>query len=207
MNFYGHLVTASWHSESPDFALGAMLPDFATMAQVSLLPQTGRYSEGVIFHHLGDRVFHRLPEFREQEKWALQFLLEAGLRKGPARAVAHVGVELILDGALVGDSPNDKLYQDALEQAAAHPPAFNDAMATLRFTKLITRLREIGPPIGYRDPSILARTMGKILKPRPLLRLSPEDSAILSDVMAPLHRRVWASSAGIMDAMKAALGS
>ncbi len=205
MNFYGHLVTASWHSESADFALGAMLPDFATMAQASLLPHKNKYSKGVIFHHVGDRVFHRLPEFRAQEKWVLQFLIEAGLRRGPARAVAHVGVELILDGALVGDSANDQLYRDALDQAAVHPPVFDDAMATLRFAKLITRLREMGPPIGYRDPGTLAKTMGKILSPRPLLRLSSEDSEILSDVMATLHKHVCASCTGIMNAMAAEL--
>jgi len=205
LNFYGHLVTASWQSQSPDFALGAMLPDFATMARVSLSPQKGRYSEGVSFHHVGDRVFHRLPEFREQEKWALQFLLEAGLRRGPARAVAHVGVELILDGALVGEGAIDELYQDALEQAAVHPPVFDDALAALRFAKLITQLREMGPPIGYRDPAILTKTLGKILNPRPLLRLTAEDSAILSEVMATLHKHVCASCTGIMNAMAAEL--
>ena len=36
MNFFGHALAASWRSREPGFALGSMLPDFASMCGMRL---------------------------------------------------------------------------------------------------------------------------------------------------------------------------
>lgn len=202
MNFYAHVVAASWHNEEPAFALGSMLPDFASMLRARLPRQESAVlARGVKFHHRSDRVFHALDEFRAQESWTLQHMLSAGLRRGPARGVAHVGVELCLDGALVGNPSADRLYTQALEYALHSPPTFEDAETSTRFQGLATRLVEHGLPTDYRDPQVVGERLLRILKPRPLLRLASNEEALLMAAVEPLHRRVGAKADTIMQSL------
>lgn len=208
MNFYAHLVTASWQSDAPVFGLGAMLPDFATMACVRL-PEVapGLLARGIAFHHAGDREFHRLRRFREHESWTLKHLLGRGLRRGPARGVAHVGVELSLDGALVALSDAHELYLGAISSAREADIAWGDQESALRFATLISRLAEIGIPSGYADPQVVADRLIRIMQPRPLLRLSDEETPILRESMSVVHKRVDEASGIIMSELRSALAS
>lgn len=204
MNFYAHLVAASWQSEDPAFALGAMLPDFANMASFRLQPeQPESTAEGVAFHHHSDKAFHSLALFREQEKWTLQHLLDAGLRRGPARGVAHVGVELCLDGALIGQA--DTLYLAALEAALVAPLTWESPSDGDSFRRLIARLREIGVPHGYRDPDVVSRRLVQIFAPRPLLALQEEEAPVLERAMPAVHDRVNGVSGRVMSSLRSKL--
>jgi hypothetical protein len=98
MNFFGHAAMAERFSRAPEFVLGAMLPDFSTM--LGLRPPGTSHpvvSRGIAFHHATDEAFHELPIFRELTSSALRFLYGRGVARGTRRAVAHVGVELLLD--------------------------------------------------------------------------------------------------------------
>src|SRR4029079_14058794 len=65
VNFFGHALVASWRSRAPAFALGAMLPDFASMcrARVEVVGHAD-LAAGVDWHHETDRVFHAAGAFR-----------------------------------------------------------------------------------------------------------------------------------------------
>jgi hypothetical protein len=204
LNFYAHLVAASWQSENSEFALGSMLPDFASMASFRLQPdQVGTIAEGVAYHHHSDKAFHGLAAFREQERWTLEHLLSAGLRRGPARGVAHVGVELCLDGALIGRA--DALYLSALDAAQGAPLRWESPGDGDNFSRLITRLREIGVPHGYNDPSVVTKRLIQIFGPRPLLALQEEETPLLLDAMPAVHKRVADASEKVMSGLRAKL--
>ena len=176
-----------------------MLPDFASMAGLRLpAVSDGALGEGVAFHHQSDRVFHRLRGFREQESWTLLHMLESGLRRGPARGVAHVGVELSLDGALVADRDAHALYLSAVETAREVSIAWSNAHEQERFAALIERLSEFGVPSGYRDPSIVADRLVRIMKPRPLLRLTETETSLLHAAVPSMHLRVELEAESLM---------
>ena len=58
---------------------------------------------GLRFHHLTDEAFHGSRSFLEFSGQALSYLSRHGLPRGSARAVAHVGVELLLDTAFAAE--------------------------------------------------------------------------------------------------------
>jgi hypothetical protein len=182
LSFYAHLVAASWAG----LRLGSV--------------QMDSIAQGVEFHHHCDRHFHRLEAFRSHEGWTLQHMLSAGLRRGPARGVAHVGVELCLDGALIGEA--DSLYLRALEEASELEPQWQEPADAHRFRRLIERLREIGVPRGYQDPNVVTQRLLRILTPRPLLALADEEPARLQSAMPEVHSRVSADADSIMSALR-----
>ena len=63
----------------------------------------GPLGAGIALHHATDRVFHAAPWFLDFERELRSQLREDGLPDGGARACAHVGPELLLDGALLDD--------------------------------------------------------------------------------------------------------
>lgn len=202
MNFYAHLVAASWRSGDPAFALGAMLPDFATMANVQLPPVCpGALADGIAFHHHSDKIFHEHPHFRSLESWTFRTMREGGLRRGPAKGVAHVGVELSLDGALVTSSDAHQLYEAAIVEAQSKRIPWQSGESETRFSTLIERLFELGVPMDYSDPKIVAERLVRIMKPRPLLRLSDAEIPILYDVIGSVHKKVGINAQALMLSM------
>src|SRR5688572_23166915 len=115
MNFFGHAALAAGHfsARSPqlpgtDLALlcaGAMLPDFISMLRLgrpAVLDE--QVARGVSFHHLTDHAFHELDSFLRLSREAFAWLSEQRVPRGPARAVAHIGVEMLLDEVLSDDA-------------------------------------------------------------------------------------------------------
>tara|TARA_R110002096_G_scaffold435826_2_gene663503 strand:- start:16142 stop:16705 length:564 start_codon:yes stop_codon:yes gene_type:complete len=184
-----------------------MLPDFAGMAGIRLpkAVASGALADGIAFHHESDRVFHRLRRFREQESWTLTHMLERGLRRGPARGIAHVGVELSIDGALVTSNDSHALYLGAVNAARTLDLPWESAESEVRFRKLASRLFEFGIPKGYADPQVVADRLVRIMQPRPLLRLTEDEAPILHDAMPSVHLRVGEETAAIMMDMRAQL--
>jgi hypothetical protein len=183
-----------------------MLPDFASMAGIRL-PEVppGALADGIAFHHETDRVFHRLKRFRGQESWTLAHMLGRGLRRGPARGVAHVGVELSLDGALVASTESHAGYLAAITAALSMHLEWESQGDEARLIQLAERLLELGVPKGYSDPQIVADRLIRIMKPRPLLRLTEHETPILHDAMPEVHLRVEEEAGAIMADMRAQL--
>jgi hypothetical protein len=180
MNFFGHATVACQQRDHPRFVLGAMLPDFAGMASVRLeRALDAELAEGVALHHETDRLFHALPGFRAVCASALATLEPQGVRRASARAVGHVGSELLLDGLLAADAGARRAYAHALVTALEEPldrlASWHTGDAAKRVQGLIARLHASPLPQAYRDPEFVCDRLYWILARRPRLSLQASD--------------------------------
>lgn len=208
MNFFGHAVAACWDSDDPAFVLGAMLPDFASMCGGKLAAiGDDAVAAGVDFHHRCDAVFHRAPAFRELSRWLEQHLRRREVRRGGARGAAHVGIELLLDGALLDDAAATRVYPRALAHARRGDAELHwrSPEHGQRWRQLIDRLAAHGTPTGYRDPAIVGDRVARVLSRRPLLALSATETVIVSNALAQARPRVCARADELCDYMQAQL--
>lgn len=206
MNFFGHATVAAWRDpRDPRFLLGAMLPDFASMcgARLAVEQPDPEIAAGVALHHLTDAIFHRAPVvvglFRDAE-----VRLEArGVRKGPRRAAAHVGVELLLDGVFVRESDNRAAYLDGLD--ATTGVQWRDDDGPARFAALVARLRHYGVPVDLIGGAGVARRIERTLAGRTLLEPSGDERTAIAAVMDDLVARVDAAAATVLMQVRAGL--
>jgi hypothetical protein len=181
VNFFGHTVLAVRRRADPAFVLGSMLPDFASMIRARA-PATEHadIESGMQFHWMTDQVFHRAPAFLALTREAVGWLSARGVRNGSALAVAHVGVEVLLDAALAGDECAQRAYRAALEGAAQadlgrHVSWPSDDQRD-RFDALRRRLLARGAIAGDVAPETIAERLRMALADRP--RLALDDTSI-----------------------------
>ena len=209
MNFVGHAVIARRTSDDPAFVLGAMLPDFASMSGTRLDKHDHAVlAAGIADHHRTDDAFHSTPTFVALCKDEGAALDAAGLPWGAARAIAHVGTELVLDGVLLAKPGVERLYVDAVDAIEWLAPSLrfaNDGLS--RFLELHGRLSRYGPPHGYRDPLFVRDRLVQILARRPRLAVGPGGAEILGDFMPGMAERVVRAAPRILDELDAALGT
>jgi hypothetical protein len=156
VNFFGHAAVASWSAESPGSVLGAMLPDFATMSGARLAePTDAAIAHGIELHHKTDAAFHHLAPVLALMRELDGHLEAAGCARGPRRAVAHIGVELLLDGVLVDTEAYRTHYMAGLGYDATAVRWRHDG-DDARFAVLLTRLRAHGVPDDLRKPESIA---------------------------------------------------
>jgi hypothetical protein len=132
-------------------------------------------AQGVALHHATDDVFHGAPLFLRMYTEGITSLERSGVGRGTARAVAHVGTELLLDGLLLERSEIDDLYLEAIALAEHAEIAWRDGGE--RFASLHARLAGHGLPIEYRAPDRVAIRLGQALSRRPRLAIAETDSA------------------------------
>ena len=205
LNFFGHVAVASWVSASPAVALGSMLPDLASMAGARpLRVERADVERGIELHHRTDAAFHALPAFAALCAETTTALRARGIDRGPARAAAHVGVELALDGVLLDDSGAATLYRDALEDTPAAACVVWERGGD-RFAELLTRLRRRGVPAGYRDPDALTAAVCRALSRRPRLAISEAAEPLLAEQMPAIRERVERASPALLRELEAAV--
>ncbi|MET0627097.1 MAG: hypothetical protein ABW033_01410 [Acidimicrobiia bacterium] len=131
MNLVGHVAVglARFPTAEPPFLLGCMLPDLAAMARVRLGPASGAMGDGVALHHASDAAFHSSAWFRQYNLLVRDDLLAAGVDRGPARASAHAGLEMLLDGGLASDPAIVDATEAAFAAARDHRPTADDVAA------------------------------------------------------------------------------
>lgn len=176
--------------------VGAMLPDFEQMSGSGpTKPTTEALRLGVQFHHATDRAFHGAEAFLTGCAEGSARLTRDGVGRGAARALSHIGLELLLDGYLLEQTEIQDVYAQALEwfEPAAHIEDAGDGVS--RLSALRARLRQVGAPIGYTDPARVVDTLYRVLGHRP--RLAPEADmrpAILAWAQDThrLHLPTWA---------------
>lgn len=208
MNFFGHAAVASWQvGASPGLALGAMLPDFESMSGARIaLAADGEVARGIDLHHATDAVFHHAAPVRALMGEAEARLLARGCRRGPMRAAAHVGVELLLDGALVGDERHRALYLAALAIAPV-PVRWRDDGDDVLFARLHARLAGHGVPDDLRAPRSVAERVVRTLSGRRLLAPSADERLMIAAVLAELAADVEAAVDAIVLAVKDGLAA
>ena len=208
MNFFSHAAVARRFSEEPAFLLGAMLPDFASMLGVRLPAVSHATLErGVDFHHLTDRIFHDLESFRTLTREAHGALSSRGLERGPARAVAHVGVEILLDVTLGQNATARAAYLSGLE--AGLRPELVGAVAWSRpeRDRLVDLLETLFQRGVVRDTSspIVVERIRRTLARRPRLALGDGDPHRVLDWVESARDRVVASASSLVAELHAEL--
>lgn len=207
MNFFGHAAVASWHDAAvePGYVLGAMLPDFVGMVRgrVGVLA-TGPISDGVSLHHQTDSVFHQLPAVTRLMSKLSQDLALRGVSRGPMRAAAHLGIELLLDGELVATSTYSQAYLSALELDA---PAMSSPEEQQRLRNLMVRLRAHGVPDDLREPGLAARRTVRAIASRPRLAATGEEPMQIAAAFVAIAEEVSTSVEGILQGLRAGLAT
>lgn len=207
MNFFGHAAVASWRSTEPSFVLGAMLPDFCGMTRTRALelPQ-GPLAEGVRFHHRTDAVFHDAPTFLALSRIARAELSTRGLRRGSALAVAHIGVEIVLDGVLAADPRARTAYLSALD-VGLHLASikWRSPDEAARVFELVTALEKRGLAREHTAPEVVAFRVERALAPRPRLALRTGDTGIVAAWAESARHRILAESSSLLAEIRTGL--
>jgi hypothetical protein len=212
VNFFGHAVVACWRSDAPAFVLGAMLPDFAGMIRAR--PPVAGHSElaeGMAFHHLTDHAFHDSPTFRALTAQANAALSAGGLRRGSARAAAHVGVEILLDAALAHDAGGRRAYRAALVSASdpelATHIAWRDDNERVRFENLCALLAERGVSDRHTAPELVALRLSRTLADRPRLALDASSEQVVCRWASAARDVVERAAPALLDELRRALAA
>lgn len=210
VNFFGHAALASWQRPEPDFVLGSMLPDFASMIRTRPPDVLDRaLADGVSFHHATDRVFHELDAFRALSGDALSWLCERHLRRSSARAVAHIGVEILLDVAIAEDELACRSYTSALVRATSEGVkdrvAWQDAAASGRFSDLCSALRARGVVRADVAPEYVAFRVRRALAGRPRLELDDRGEAVVREWVEAARGPIAARAPDLIADLKASL--
>ena len=193
MNFFGHAAVARYVDDDPDFVLGAMAPDLLAMCGATGdRPTSARVAAGQAHHLAVDAAFHGSAAFGSLQAWAVGDLIGRGVRRGPARGAAHVGIELLLDGQLASDAGARAAYDRSLvtADAALQPFHWPEESAGARWRTLVRRLRQGTIPESYRDPDFVAARLVGALRGRPRLALTPAESLTLRTFLPALQQRV-----------------
>jgi hypothetical protein len=210
VNFFGHAVVACWRSDAPPFVLGAMLPDFAGMIRAR--PPSSDHAElarGISFHHATDHAFHGSTVFRSLTAQAYSALVAQGVRRGSARAVAHVGVELLLDAALAEEAGARNAYRAAL--VSAREPALSarirwrDDYERGRFAELCSVLESRGVASQHGAPELVALRLSRALADRPRLALDDAAERVVRSWAEDARDAVLRSAPGLINELRHAL--
>jgi len=196
MNFFGHAAIAGHFESDPVFVFGSMLPDFCGMLGLRMADAVpGSLGAGVRFHHVTDGAFHALASFQRLNRDASAELTARGVRRGTARAVAHVGVELLLDAELAESDATRALYLAALE-AGRDPELYSASFAHElgeRLGRLARTLADRGVAKRPSSESVVER-LERALGARPKLAVAAEDRSRVSEWVELFRARVVASA-------------
>jgi hypothetical protein len=201
MNFFGHAVIAGRFEPHPVFVLGAMLPDFCGMLGLKApQPHPGVLARGVHFHHVTDHAFHELASFRELYRAAVAQLDSGGVRRGTARAVAHVGVELLIDAELAENEQGRSLYFAALAAARESEPLATSALEIQdreRLGRLAGSLAERG--VAQRPATeVVVMRLERALGSRQRLAIRADDVPLVREWVELFRERVVASASALV---------
>jgi hypothetical protein len=188
MNFFGHAALAADHfgsvhptpdgSELGRLCVGAMLPDFVGMLRLGKPRLTDEaLARGVSFHHRTDHVFHDLPSFQQLSRRTFAWLSQRSLPRGPARAVAHVGIEMLLDEVMARDAAARAAYLCALAVPLDQALSFEAPSDFERLETLRGNLRQRAATQLDPTADLVALRVRRTLEGRP--RLATDDAGEL----------------------------
>jgi hypothetical protein len=204
LNFFSHAVLAFSARDEPEFWLGAMVPDFFSMAGIPCTAHAyGHLGAGMAFHHRSDDVFHRHATFTGWQRAAFEWLTTAGVERGPARAVAHMGVELLLDAELCKIAAYRTNYLRAL--ATSEIASKLHACTTQHahgFYCVRGRLIHFGAEFHVFSDTDIATRFARILARRPRLALAPSELPAVTEWVTAFRGPVRAEAEGLVDALR-----
>lgn len=201
MNLVGHVAVAVRSSPDapPLYFAGCMLPDLAAMARVRLRPAAGELGAGVAFHHATDAAFHASQWFNDHNVALRDRLLDVGVDRGPARAAAHAGLEMLLDGDLA-DHPTVersvvRAFRELSDGAAA--TMVRDLAPEPSRGEWSERLSMIGSALdlqAYRSGDQVAQRLHRMTRGRTRIELRADQVALVAEVLTSYRPQVVRSA-------------
>ena len=204
VNYFGHAAVASWRGATPGTILGAMLPDFSTMSGARVVSTSdAAVQAGIDLHHATDAAFHVLPAVTGLMRELDDLLAGRNCARGPRRAVAHIGIELLLDGVLTETAA----YRDAYLAGIGHDAeiAWREPDDDRRMATLLERLRGHGVPTDLEQPESITFRLSRMLAHRPLLAPSPDDLRAISASLFEIQPRVRVATETVLRGLRARL--
>ncbi len=211
MNFFGHACLAARRDPSAGFVLGAMLPDLVNMLGASRVSSTrAPTAAGIRFHHATDHVFHESQTFKELAHASSAWLRERAVSRGAARAVGHVGTEMLLDTCLSAKAPFLLSYREALNlgthTAELEGLCLSPIEAAPNLPALCVALRNAIPQLRDQRPELIAARLVRTLARRPRLALKPSEVSVASDWAQHFTPRVQSVAEPWLREIESALG-
>jgi hypothetical protein len=165
---------------------------------------------GMAFHHETDRVFHDSATFRTLQADARKTLRSLGLPRPSALAVAHIGVEILLDTSLAKDMGAREIYGSALvagrqDMLGGHIE-WTDVVVRDRFQKLRAILETRGVPSSASDASTVAWRVARALESRPRFKLDPDGERIVHTWAEQASSEVAGAADSVTAELRAGLG-
>jgi len=208
MNFFAHAFLAHERSADAAFVLGAMLPDLCSIGRVRLSPAaSGALREGVRFHHASDSAFHAHRVFAVRCSELAAALEARGVRRGPARGVAHVANELLLDGWLAREAGVPRAYRDSLASASEllKTGGVEDVLRD-EVAAICARVHASPLPEAYTDAEFVCERVTRALAPRPYLALAPSELTEVAWALADSAAQCGSWAPGVLAGVRGALG-
>lgn len=218
MNFFGHAALAADHfttekatphtGELGRFCVGAMLPDFVGMLRLGRpLVSDEALARGVSFHHRTDHAFHDLHSFQQLSRQTFAWLSERSLPRGPARAVAHVGIEMLLDEIMARDGAARAAYLAALSVPLDSALAFEAPSDFVRLEALRRNLQERAATQLDPTPELVAQRIRRTLQGRPRLATDDAGELLLREWVVAARPWVAAAAPGLLATLRAQLAN
>ncbi len=186
-----------------------MLPDLVQMlGRRRIQASNPSVDAGVRFHHATDAVFHDHTLFSSLQNEARRDLRHLGVSRGPRLAVAHVGLELMLDAELAAGKADVQHYSRALSCLPTLQGALTmdgDAGNFGELLRLRERLVERLPTLIPRTPEQLVERLVRILGHRPALSLDAAEIPAVLSWAGPTWQTVRARRDEWLDQLKAGL--
>lgn len=152
---------------------------------------------GIRFHHATDSAFHAHPWFVATQRRLQEQLQSDGLGRGPARAVAHVGPELLLDGAIDHDEPMSAALAALTEVSAELRTLVNPEHQT-RWLEHLGRVGSTSMPADNGDPAAVASRLHRILSRRPRLAFEADQLTIVTGRLADAQPDIVATAESLV---------
>jgi len=185
MNFLGHIADyAAAEVRWSDWeAVGVAWPDLRKLRRMPDEPlllagdtiATKAFHRGMQIHIEQDAKFHSSARFLAACKNATADLRERGVERGPARALSHVGYELLLDGLLFNDTTAHQQFSTVWNLAT---DGLNDELVTSVPAELAAR---------YATGGGVATIIFHILSYRPRLTFPEEQIATAGHALSVMQ--------------------
>jgi hypothetical protein len=185
-----------------------MLPDFIGMLRLSRpVVHDAVLARGVAFHHRTDELFHELPSFHRLSRSAFAWLSERDMPRGPARAVAHIGIEILLDEVLASDARAREAYVESLQLPLGTLLSFQTPLDAPRLAALQKALLE--RTATARDPAaeLVAERIRRSLSGRPRLATDDAGQVLLGDWVTLTRPLVAAEAPEVLATLRARLAN
>jgi hypothetical protein len=140
---------------------------------------------------------------------ALQQMEADGVSRASARAVAHVGTELLLDGWLASNVDAVSAYRAAMQAGPSliRSIDFRSSDGPDRCHWLLSRLSPAPIPERYVDTDFVAERLVFALASRPRLALSPGDAVRVRKMLPDIQARVIDTAPTLIESVRARLSS